>query len=440
MMQAVDIITKKRDGGFLTSEEIEWFVNAYVAGDVPDYQAAAFLMAVYLRGMTREETTQLTLAMVRSGEQLDLSDILGYVVDKHSSGGVGDKTTLVVIPLVAACGVPVAKMSGRGLGYSGGTIDKLESISGFNVNLSADQFRQQAREQGIVLAGQSVNLAPADGKFYALRDVTATVPSLPLIASSIMSKKIAAGAQGIVLDVKVGSGAFMTTLDDARALAQMMVDIGSDAGRQVTAVLSNMSQPLGYAVGNAVEVAEAIATLKGGGLLDFRDHCLQIAAYMLKLAGKGEKWDSVDENQALLAERLDNGQAVDKFRQLIAAQGGDVRVIDDFLLLPTAAIIETIVAERDGYIAEVNALDIGVAAFNLGAGRQKKTDTIDLAVGLKVHVKVGDQVKAGDPLATIHANNPDTLPGCLASLKAAFKFSDVAVEPLPLILEVIEGR
>ncbi|MBZ0278742.1 MAG: thymidine phosphorylase, partial [Anaerolineae bacterium] len=284
-MRAVDILAKKRDGLALTQAEINWFIEAYTRGDVPDYQASAFLMAVFLRGMTREETVNLTLAMAHSGDVLDLSDVIPYAVDKHSSGGVGDKTSLVVLPLVAACGVPVAKMSGRGLGFSGGTLDKLEALNGYNVNLSEDEFRALAARNGLVLAGQTRELAPADGKLYALRDVTATVPCLPLIASSIMSKKIAAGANGIVLDVKAGRGAFMPTVEAARELAQIMVDIGVDAGRDMIAVISDMNQPLGVAVGNALEVVEAIETLQGGGPADFREHCLHVAAYMLRLAG-----------------------------------------------------------------------------------------------------------------------------------------------------------
>jgi len=436
-MRAVDIIAKKRDGETLSSAEIRWMVEAFTHGDVADYQMAAFLMAVYLKGMAREETVELTLAMADSGDKLDLSDISDYWVDKHSSGGVGDKTSLVVLPLVASCGVPVAKMSGRGLGFSGGTLDKLEAIAGYQVNLSAERFRQLARENGIVLAGQSVALAPADGKMYALRDVTATVSSLPLIASSIMSKKIAAGANGIVLDVKVGRGAFMETLSDARDLARTMVDIGRDAGRQVIAVISDMNQPLGKAVGNALEVAEALEALNGAGPADLRAHCLAIAGYMLKLAGRGKRWTDETEVQDQLARHLDDGSALAKFRQMVAAQGGDVAMVDDPARLPQASIVESYDAPKSGYIAQAAADEIAWAAFELGAGREKKGDTIDLAVGLKVHVKVGDRVEAGAPLATIYANDATKLAACRTKLKAAFVISPTSVEPLPLFYDVL---
>jgi len=436
-MHAVEIIEKKRDGLVLTDEEITWFIDAATHGDLPDYQLAAWLMAVYLKGMSREETVSLTLAMATSGDLLDLSDLTDYAVDKHSSGGVGDKTTLVVLPLVASCGVLCAKMSGRGLGMSGGTLDKLEAIAGYNVNLSGDEFRRLARENGLVLAGQSMQLAPADGKLYAMRDVTGTVPSLPLIASSIMSKKIAAGANGIVLDVKVGSGAFMKNLESAQALAQTMVDIGHDAGRNVIAAISDMNQPLGEAVGNALEVAEAIETLHGGGPDDFRAHCLQIAAYMLRLAGRGERWADPAEVEALLVGQLEGGAAFGKFRQMVAAQGGDVRLVDDPSLLPQAEIVETITAETGGCVQRVAAHDVAHAAFELGAGREKKTDDIDLAVGVKIHVKVGDAVEAGAPLVTIYANDEAKIPAARAYLNHALRVSDQQVEPLPLFYDVL---
>jgi pyrimidine-nucleoside phosphorylase len=438
-VRAVDIIAKKRDGQTLSGEEISWFIDTYTRGDLPDYQAAAWLMAVFLKGMSREETVNLTLAMARSGDVLDLSDLIGYSVDKHSSGGVGDKTSLVVLPLVASCGVPVAKMSGRGLGFSGGTLDKLESIPGYRVNLSNEEFQDLAKKNGIVLSGQSKQLAPADGKLYALRDVTATVPSLPLIASSIMSKKIAAGANGIVLDVKVGRGAFMTNLDDARQLAQIMVDIGVDAGRDMIAVLSDMNQPLGLAVGNALEMAEALEVLNGEGPENFREHCLTLARYMLRLAGRGEKWTDEAEVRSLLEQHLDGGEALAKFRLLVEAQGGDVRAVDDPSRLPRASIVETFEAERAGYIAQVAADDIGIASFELGAGRERKEDPIDLAVGLRLHVKVGDYVEAGTPLVTIYANNAEKIAPCRARLQAAIGYSDSAVEPLPLFYDTIYG-
>lgn len=439
-MRAVDLIAKKRDGLSLSSDEITWFIDAYTRGDLPDYQASALLMAIYLKGMSREEIVQLTLAMAHSGDILDLSDLIEYSVDKHSSGGIGDKTTLVVLPLVASCGIPVAKMSGRGLGFSGGTIDKLESIDGFNVNLSNDQFRRLVRENGIVLTGQSRDLAPADGKIYALRDVTATVPSLPLIASSIMSKKIAADSNGIVLDIKVGRGAFMTNLDDARALAQIMVDIGLDAGRDMIAVLSDMNQPLGAAVGNALEVAEAIACLHGHGPTDLREHCLEIAAYMLRLAGRGKQWVDAAEARDFLSRQFKNGQAFAKFRQMVAGQGGDVSMIDDPKRLPAASIIKIMAASSSGYVGQVAAEQIGLAAFELGAGREKKGDPIDLAVGLEVHVKVGDRVEQGAPLVTIHANSEAHIAPCIARIEQAITFSDTPVAPLPLFYGAIYSR
>jgi pyrimidine-nucleoside phosphorylase len=378
--------------------------------------------------------------MAHSGDVLDLSDVLGYAVDKHSSGGVGDKTTLVVLPLVASCGVPVAKMSGRGLGFSGGTLDKLEAIAGYNVNLPEAEFRRIARENGIVLAGQSKDLAPADGKIYALRDVTATVPSLPLIASSIMSKKIAAGANGIVLDVKAGRGAFMPTVETARELARIMVDIGVDTGRDMIAVISDMNQPLGSAVGNALEVAESIEALRGAGPADFRQHCLQVSGYMLRLAGQGQRWTDPAEVRALLENQLANGQAFAKFRQMVAAQGGDVSMVDDPSKLPQARIVEDFTASRSGVIAQMDAQEVALAAFELGAGREKKGDPIDLAVGVKVHVNVGDHVQAGAPLATIHANDEAKLPACRAHLERAVAFSDTPIDPLPLFYDTIYGE
>lgn len=440
-MRAVDLIAKKRDGLPLTADEITWFIDAYTAGNLPDYQAAAFLMAVCIRGMEREEIIALTLAMAHSGEILNLSEILGgYAVDKHSSGGVGDKTTLVVLPLVASCGIPAAKMSGRGLGYSGGTLDKLEAIAGYDVNLTKERFEALARQNGIVLCGQTGELAPADGKLYALRDVTATVPSLPLIASSIMSKKIAAGANGIVLDVKMGEGAFMTDLDDARRLARMMVEIGVDAGRDVIAVISDMNQPLGEAVGNALEVAEAVETLNGGGPADFRAHCLEVAGYMLRLAGQGKKWMEREAVRELLVSHLDGGQALAKFRLMVEAQGGDVSMVDDLSRLPQARFVETVNSVQDGFIARVSALEVAMAAFGLGAGRERKGDPVDLAVGLKVHVKVGDYVQSGAKLATIYANDVVKAAAARKHIERAIKFNNSPVDPLPLFYDVIYGN
>ncbi|MBA3873583.1 MAG: thymidine phosphorylase, partial [Anaerolineae bacterium] len=423
-MRAVDLITKKRDGHELTKEEITWFIDTYTRGDLPDYQASALMMAIFIRGMSREETVNLTLAMAYSGDVLDLSDLIPYAVDKHSSGGVGDKTSLVVLPLVSSCGVPVAKMSGRGLGYSGGTLDKLESIKGYNVDLSNEEFRRLIRENGIVLSGQSHDLAPADGKLYSLRDVTGTVPCLPLIASSIMSKKIAAGANGIVLDVKVGRGAFMATADEARELAQIMVDIGVDAGRDMIAVLSDMNQPLGVAVGNALELIEAIDCLRGAGPADLREHCLDLASYMLRLAGQGKKWTDDKEIRALLTDQLSNGQAFAKLRQMVIGQAGDVSMVDDPSLLPHAPIVETVSASHAGYVSQVAAEEIAIASFDLGAGREKKGDSIDFGVGLEVHVKVGDKLETGMPLVTIHAHAQSQLAPCRQRLEQAILLSD----------------
>jgi len=434
-MRTVDIIIKKRDGQELTADEIQFFVHGYTRGEIPDYQAAAWLMAVMLRGMTPRETADLTLAMAHSGQTLDLHDIAPLVVDKHSSGGVGDKVSLVVAPLVAASGLPVGKMSGRGLGFSGGTIDKLESIRGYRVNLSVDEFRAQLKQIGIVLSGQSMDLAPADGKLYALRDVTGTVPSLPLIASSIMSKKIAAGADAIMLDVKVGRGAFMKTVDDAHALARVMVNIGRDVGRKCVALLSDMNQPLGCAVGNALEVREAIDTLHGGGPSDFREHCLTASAHMLRL---GHKVESLAQGEKLAAQLLDSGQAWDKFVELVRAQDGDVAMIENPALLPQARLVKDVPAPRSGYIAGVDAAQVGMTSVELGAGRAKKGDPIDYAVGLIVHHKVGDAVNTGEPLFTIHANDEAKIAAAEERLTEAVEWSDKVVKPLPLFHGVVE--
>jgi len=438
-MRAVDLITKKRDGQTLSPDEIRWFITNYTHDTIPDYQVSALLMAILLKGMAREEIVTLTLAMAESGDMLDLSDIVDYAIDKHSSGGVGDKTSLVVLPLVASLGVPIAKMSGRGLGFSGGTLDKLESITGFNVNIAEDEFRRLARETGLVLAGQTKSLAPADGKLYALRDVTGTVESLPLIASSIMSKKLAAGANGIVLDVKLGHGAFMKTLDAARELATIMVQIGVDAGRDMAALLSDMNQPLGVAVGNALEVAEAVKTLQGDGPADFHEHCVEVAVYMLKLAGQGEQWVDVDETRDTVETILKDGQAFDRFRQMVAAQSGEVSQIDDLLTLPQAQIIEVVSATDTGYIDSILADKIGLASLALGAGRAKKDDPIDYAVGIEVHGSVGDAVSEGDTLLTIHANDEQTLADAKQLIESAITYSDSEVDPLPLFYGVIEG-
>ena len=434
-MRAVDIIINKRDGQELTTKEIQFFIGGYTRGEIPDYQASAWLMAVLLRGMAPRETADLTLAMAHSGQTLDLHDIAPLVVDKHSSGGVGDKVSLVVAPLVAASGLPVGKMSGRGLGFSGGTLDKLESIRGYRVNLSVDEFRAQLRQIGIVLSGQSLDLAPADGKLYALRDVTGTVPALPLIASSIMSKKIAAGADAIVLDVKMGRGAFMQTLDEARTLAQTMVGIGRNVGRKCVALISDMNQPLGCAVGNALEVKEAIDTLRGGGPKDFREHCLVASAHMLLL---GHKADSVEAGERLAAQLLDSGQAWEKFKALVRAQEGDVEMIEQPDLLPRARLVKAVPALRSGCLAGMDAAEIGRTSVELGAGRAKKGDSIDYAVGLIIHHKVGDPVSVGEPLFTVHANDEGKLASTEKRLVGAVEWSDTPVKPLPLFYGVVE--
>ena len=434
-MRAVDIIAKKRDDGALTAEELDWFIQSYVRGDLPDYQAAAWLMAVYLRGMHHDETVALTLAMARSGVVLALDDVAPVVVDKHSTGGVGDKTTLAVAPMVAATGLPVGKMAGRGLGSCGGTLDKLESIPGYRADLTTEQFLAQLRERNIVVSGQSADLAPADGKLYALRDVTATFGSPPLIAASIMSKKIAAGAHAIVLDVKVGRGAFMKTEADARALAEIMVKIGRGVGRRVVAVLSDMNQPLGNAVGNALEMREAIDTLHGQGPPDFVEHCLTVGAQMVLLAGQAA---DADEARRRVEEALDSGRAWAKFRQWIGAQGGDLKVVDDPERLPRARLIEEVTAPCHGYVAGIDAMQIGLAAMALGAGRAKKGDAVDQAVGIVLAAKVGDALVRGAPLFTIHASDEARLTEAKQRALAAFAWQDGPVEPPPHFYGVID--
>lgn len=433
-MRAVDLIVKKRDGLELTPDEITFFVRGFTGGEIPDYQAAAWAMAVLLRGMSPAETYALTLALADSGERLDLTGVVEVAVDKHSTGGVGDKTTLVVQPTVAACGVPVGKMSGRGLGFSGGTLDKMESISGYRSELTTAQFVQQLRTVGLVLSGQTAELAPADGKLYALRDVTGTVPSIPLIASSVMSKKIAAGAQAIVLDVKVGVGAFMPTVAEAARLARLMVDIGRRAGRRVIALISDMNQPLGCAVGNALEVREALDTLRGGGPADFREHCLHVAAHMLVLSGRA---GTLRAARMLATQALEGGAALEKFRALVVAQGGDPAAVDQPDRLPTAPIIQTIPAPKAGYLAQADARIIGMTAVALGAGRARKGDTIDRAVGVVVHAKVGDRLAAGAPLFTVHASDRTKAQAAIDQLGPAFRLSARAVPALPLFYRTI---
>ena len=434
-MRAVDIIIKKRDKKVLSKEEINYFIENYTSGEIPDYQASAWAMAVLLNGMTPEETTHLTLAMANSGDTLDLSDVVDVAVDKHSSGGVGDKTSIAVIPMVRACGLPIGKMSGRGLGFSGGTLDKLESIPGFRTDLSKDEFLDQLGSLGMVLSGQSMDLAPADGKLYALRDVTGTVQSIPLIASSIMSKKIASGAQAIVLDVKVGNGAFMETLEKARELAKLMVSIGELSGRKVAALLSDMNQPLGVAVGNALEIKEAIQTLKGEGPNDFAEHCLEIASQMLILGGKAETKDKAGE---LVKETIVSGSGFEYLKKLVRAQGGDVGVIDHPDRLPEAPVKSIIEAKESGYISQVHARTVGETAVVLGAGRMKKGDPIDHAVGIMVMVKVGDKIEAGQPLFVVHARSEGSIEEVRANLEQAVRISQEKVDPLPLFYGLVD--
>ncbi len=428
-MHSIEIIIKKRDKGELTRAEIDFFVHGFTKGEIPDYQVAAWAMAVLLNGMTPRETTDLTLAMAQTGEILDLSDVVDVVVDKHSSGGVGDKTTLAVLPIVAACGLPCGKMSGRGLGFSGGTLDKLEAIPGYRVDLTTQEFKQQLKEIGIVLTGQSADLAPADGKLYALRDVTGTVQSIPLIASSIMSKKIASGANAIVLDVKTGLGAFMQTLDEARELAETMTSIGELAGRKVKTLLSDMNQPLGQAVGNALEVHEALDMLHGGGPADFREHCLEACAHMLVLGSRAADLTSA---RKMAETALENGSAFEMFRKLVAAQGGDVSFVDDPQKMAKARFVESVPSPESGYLSQIHARLIGEAAVELGAGRAKKGDAVDHAVGFIILRKVGEQITAGEPLFVVHANDEARLAAAKTAVLAAHQFSSVPVKSLPL--------
>ena len=433
-MRALDLIIKKRDKQPLTKSEIDFLIAGYTRDEVPDYQMSAWAMAVLLNGMTDHEITDLTMALAHSGEVLDLSEIGKLVVDKHSTGGVGDKTTLSVAPMVAACGLPVGKMSGRGLGFSGGTIDKLESIPGFRSNLSTDEFISQLKQIGIVLTGQSADLAPADGKLYALRDVTGTVPSIPLIASSVMSKKIAGGADAIVLDVKVGKGAFMQTLDEARKLANVMVSIGNLSGRRVIAVLSPMDQPLGEAVGNALELKEAVELLRGKAPKDYRYHCMHLAAYMLIL---GKKAASMQEALAMAEATVADGSAMIKLEELVAAQSGDVSYVRELDRLPKARIHKTITASKSGWVRTVDAKEVGESSVLLGAGRSKKDDKIDFGVGILVKVKIGDIVAEKQPLFEVHANDEEKLNQVLEKLRNAVEIVDEPVEAPPFFWDVI---
>ena len=437
-MNPVDIIVKKRDGGELTAAEIGYFVHGLTAGAIPDYQVAAWAMAIFFRGMTPQETTDLTLAMAASGDQLDLHDAVpgAIIVDKHSSGGVGDKTTLAVGPIVAACGLPVGKMSGRGLSFTGGTIDKLESIGGWSANLSEEHFRRQLREIGLVVAAQTANLAPADKVLYALRDVTGTVPSLPLIAGSIMSKKLAAGADAIVLDVKCGRGAFMETLADAQALSRLMVEIGVRSGRKVTALITQMEQPLGQAVGNALEVAEAIAALRGEGPADFQTLAELVAGEMLLIGGAAA---DAAEARSQVAGAIRSGAALAKFRDFVAAQGGDAAQVDDPTRLPTAPVIVPVAAPASGFVRRIDAREIGLATVAMGGGRMMKGEPIDFRVGAVVLAKVGDAVTVGQPLAMLHAASEGQVAEATRRIQAAYVIGAEPVAPLPILLDRISG-
>lgn len=433
-MRMVDLISKKRNNVELTRAEIDWIINGYTNKEIPDYQMSAFLMAIVFNDMTQAERLAMTQAMVATGEIVDLSAIEGIKVDKHSTGGVGDKTSLILGPLVASMDVPVAKMSGRGLGHTGGTLDKLESISGMRIELEMQEFIKQVNDIKMSIIGQTGNLAPADKYLYALRDVTATVESIPLIASSIMSKKIAAGADAIVLDVKFGSGAFMKTLEDAKKLAKAMVEIGQDANRETVAFLTDMNQPLGFAIGNALEVKEAIETLSGKGPKDLEELVLQLASYMVVLAKKAT---TTEEAYVQLKENLNNGKALQKFREFIGAQGGDVAQIDDPSLLPSAKSILAVKAQSAGYVQKIDALSIGIAAMKLGAGRATKEDVIDMGVGVVLNKKVGEAVAKGDTLAYIHSNSEEN-EEVISYIMQAYEMTAEAVCSPTLIYDVIK--
>ncbi|WP_034300163.1 pyrimidine-nucleoside phosphorylase [Bacillus cihuensis] len=432
-MRMVDLIEKKRDGGELTKEEINFIIEGYTSGSIPDYQMSSFLMSVFFRGMTAEETANMTMAMVHSGDQIDLSAIDGVKVDKHSTGGVGDTTTIVLAPLVAAVGVPVAKLSGRGLGHTGGTVDKFESIPGFRSEIEADQFINQVNEVKVAVTGPTGNLTPADKKIYGLRDVTATVNSIPLMASSIMSKKIASGSDAIVLDVKVGAGAFMKDVDSAKKLAYAMVEIGKNVGRDTMAVISDMDQPLGLAIGNVLEVKEAIATLRGEGPKDLEELCLTLGSKMVVLAKHAK---TVEEARKMLEEVIANGKALEKFKEFVIAQGGDASVIDDPLKLAAAKYEIPVLAKGDGYVAKIEADSIGTAAMILGAGRATKDSVVDLAVGLTLHKKIGDEVKKGDTIVTIYSNR-ENVDDVMERIYESYSFSLTKVaEPVLVHAEI----
>ncbi len=432
-MRMVDVIDTKRNGGTLSSEQIEFFINGYTNGDISDYQVSALLMAIYLKGMTKEETATMTMTMLHSGDQLDLSDIAGVKVDKHSTGGVGDKTSIPLAPLVASVGIPVPMISGRGLGRTGGTLDKLEAIPGLKVEITEAAFKQQLREVGCAIVGATGNIAPADKKIYALRDVTDTVDSIPLIAGSIMSKKIASGTDALVLDVKTGSGAFMKTEADSVALAKELVEIGKSVGMNAMAVISDMNQPLGNAIGNALEIAESIELLRGDGPADLLDLVLTIGSQMVVMAGKATDLATA---RTLLQSHIDDGSALAKFKDMIEAQGGDGSVIDQPTIMPQAQYQFPILAAHDGVITKMKADEMGIAAMMLGGGRQKKDDQLDYAVGLTLAKKVGDTVHKGDTILTIHSNREDITD--VEQLIAENVVIGDHADPLTLIHEVIK--
>ena len=433
-MRMVDLILKKRNGGELNEEEIRFIIEGFTNETIPDYQMSALSMAIFFNGMTERETAALTMEMVKSGDVIDLSNIQGKKVDKHSTGGVGDKISLIVAPLVASIGIPVAKMSGRGLGHTGGTIDKLESFPGFNVELTEEQFTKQVNDIKMSIIGQTGNLTPADKRLYALRDVTATVDSIPLIASSIMSKKIAAGADSIVLDVKTGSGAFMKSFDDAKALAEEMVAIGKNVGRQTVAVITDMDQPLGFEIGNANEVKEAIEVLSGKDVNDLKTIALTIAGHMAVL---GEFYPTFDEAYADLEKRMTDGHALEVFRQFVAAQGGDASLVDDLSKLPQAKYETTFVAKQAGYVESIIADEVGVAAMLLGAGRATKEDQLDFAAGITLEKKVGDKVEAGDVIAVLRSNKED-MTSALERMDHAYTIGATEPKARPLVHAVIQ--
>jgi pyrimidine-nucleoside phosphorylase len=434
-VRAYDLILKKREGQTLLKEEIEFMINGFMNGEIPDYQMAAFLMTIYFKHMNAEERYNLTEIMARSGDTIDLSFIPGIKVDKHSTGGVGDKTTLVLAPMVASCGLPVAKMSGRGLGHTGGTVDKLEAIPGFRTSLSEKEFIDNVKKHLIAVVGQTANLAPADKKIYALRDVTATVDEISLISSSIMSKKLSAGADGIVLDVKVGSGAFMKEIGAATDLARAMVDIGKRHGKKMVALITDMDKPLGYTVGNAIEVEEAIETLKGKGPKDLERLCVELGAQMLKI---GQITDTLDSGRKMLEDSIKNGTALKKMKEMIEAQGGNSKVVDDPSILNISDKKSDFKSSKSGYIHSMNAEKVGIASMKLGAGREKKEDIIDLSVGIRLVKKTGDPVKAGDTLCTLYYQSEKKLNESIEIIKDVYEISDVKPKNVEMIHGVIE--